>query len=209
MEKPVWEGEAIEEDNANQLTFNVESVLTLGAICTQLGFTVGIQKWIFWYIEDNGERFPDSNTAGTNQDEEWALGTKEVIAWKYLRNVSGGLYGSALFFWAMNVAWGGTGNMIHTMYFLDLQVMKLAPLVTFIFLYEVERMYISTDAHWVEQATDSDGDSNTRNQNFLFDPAKADDNETYYNDPTWWYRKWGILLSLCFNFWVYFATSKA
>lgn len=50
MEKPVWEGEVIDDQQSNQLTFNVESVLTLGAIVTQLGFTVGIQKWIFWYI---------------------------------------------------------------------------------------------------------------------------------------------------------------
>ena len=44
---------------------------------------------------------------------------------------------------------------------------------------------------------------------YLFNPEKYDDTEVYYNDPTWFYRKWGILVSVCFSFWVSYSQSKA
>ena len=100
MEKPVWDSE--EPMEGNPVEFNIPQTLWGLACVSQLGWALAIYSWYPHWIENNNIKFPDSDPTGDNLDEEWALGTREIEAWKVLQYGNFAMYGSALLFWGLN-----------------------------------------------------------------------------------------------------------
>ncbi len=73
-----------------------------------------------WYpkmVKDNNTLYPDRdpnpNTYTNNENEEWALGTKEIRAWNNAAMLNLGWYGANMLAWGLNLALDNEGGRLH------------------------------------------------------------------------------------------------
>ena len=83
-----------------------------------------------WYpknVKDNNTMFPDRDpnpiTYTDNENEEWALGTKEIRAWNLASRINIVWYGVSLLSWMVNLILDNKGGRLH---FVSQQVRRLS-----------------------------------------------------------------------------------
>lgn len=88
----------------------------------------------------------------------------------------------------------------------SIQAMKFAPVVQLKYLFDVQAKYLPTDASWT---TATAAATNPNDLMYLFNPGEVSNTVASYDNPTWFTRKWVMLLNTLFTAWVVYSQSAA
>jgi len=138
-------------------------------------------KW----VKDENTMFPDRDpnpsTYTNNENEEWALGTKEIRAWRNSSYVNMAWYGVNLLAWGFNLGFDNEGGRLHYVSQSLRRLTWFALLTQITFAVNVNVAYVRT-AYWFQEAV-KDGENvgsaqvPTDERIWLFNPGNITPNE--------------------------------
>lgn len=202
-EAVVEEEVAAEEEDKGSLRDLIYEA-SFGIACLYGVYSGFSLDWLTSEIEGDA-RYP-ARVAGTDAfDQDWAVETKEVTAWKDAGSFMLQSYAVATLLWGANFFIGNNGSTLHRVFYRFTQAFQLVPFLNLIKIYQIKSSYLINDwfSYYDALGVDNGGTVDRAEYVWLYNPNEDDETNEHYYDPTehnskLWTAVWGqMFIALC------------
>jgi hypothetical protein len=170
---------ATTSEYATPTTFREMNIYSWGffiASIAQLYEAAAIYDYKLYDIYYRKDLFPTRIENVLAFDEDWALQTHEISAWKKMAELLTGLYGTGILLWGINQNYDNEGGFWHNVLYNYASIMRFAPIFTVYQAMQIRNAYARSTEQYSEHASEyADAATVTYRYNpFMYDPAETD-----------------------------------